>query len=163
MAKVRLHQIGPHSDRSQEVLAELARARLVLMDPDRRAHYDAKLRSRGASGRGPSPEPTRIASGNAASGLPRPGDGVPDVLGSLVLTDEKTDGPSNVHRDSMEATSPWNRRLIIGAIVASHALLLWVGYSFLFSPSNAKREAPDTIRNSFEHSDSDPETAWWRE
>ncbi len=148
MSKVRQHQIGPHSDLSQEVLAELARARLILMDPDRRAEYDAKIRSRGAGSRGPSPEPTRIASGNAASGLPRPGAGVPDVLGSLVLADDKTDGPSTVRPDSMEATSPWKGRLLIGAIVAGHALLLWVGYAFLFSPSNAKRKAPDTVRNS---------------
>ncbi len=49
MSKVRQHQIGPHSDESQEVLAELARARLVLIDPDRRADYDAKLRARSES------------------------------------------------------------------------------------------------------------------
>jgi hypothetical protein len=30
MGKIRLHQIGPHSDLSQDVLAELARARLIL-------------------------------------------------------------------------------------------------------------------------------------
>ena|SRR5271157_2582711 len=42
MSKVRQHQIGPHSDQSQEILSELARARLILMDPDRRTDYDAK-------------------------------------------------------------------------------------------------------------------------
>jgi len=47
MSKVRQHQIGPQSDLSQEILAELARARLVLIDPDRRTDYDAKLRARG--------------------------------------------------------------------------------------------------------------------
>ena len=41
--------IGPHSERSQEVLNELARARLILMDPDRRADYDAKLAASGKS------------------------------------------------------------------------------------------------------------------
>ncbi len=45
MGKVRQHQIGPHSELSQEILAELARARVVLMDPDRRVEYDAKLRA----------------------------------------------------------------------------------------------------------------------
>ena len=45
MGKVRQYQIGPHSDLSQEILAELARARLILMDPDRRAEYDAKLQA----------------------------------------------------------------------------------------------------------------------
>jgi curved DNA-binding protein CbpA len=49
MGKVRQYQIGPHSDLSQEILAELARARLVLIDPDRRADYDAMLRSRALS------------------------------------------------------------------------------------------------------------------
>ena len=34
MSKVRQYQIGPHGDVSQEILAELARARLVLIDPD---------------------------------------------------------------------------------------------------------------------------------
>jgi hypothetical protein len=46
MSKVRQHQIGPHSDESQEILAELARARLVLIDSDRRGDYDAQLRGR---------------------------------------------------------------------------------------------------------------------
>ena len=41
MGKVRQHQIGPESELSQEILAELARARLILIDPDRRADYDA--------------------------------------------------------------------------------------------------------------------------
>jgi formylglycine-generating enzyme len=47
MGKVRQHHIGPHSDLSQQILAELALARLVLSDPDRRGDYDAKLKARG--------------------------------------------------------------------------------------------------------------------
>jgi len=49
MSKVRQYQLGPHSDRAEEVLHELARARLILMDPDRRTDYDAKLQARGGS------------------------------------------------------------------------------------------------------------------
>ena len=55
MSKVRQHQIGPHSDLSQEILAELARARLILMDPDRRADTTPRSRLAARAGRGPRP------------------------------------------------------------------------------------------------------------
>ena len=61
--KVRQHQIGPHSDFSREILPELARARLILIDPDRRAEYDETLR---VCGYGP---PIRLVSPeNAGNG-----------------------------------------------------------------------------------------------
>jgi hypothetical protein len=43
LGKVRRFQLGQHGDLSQALATELSRARLVLMDPDRRAAYDESL------------------------------------------------------------------------------------------------------------------------
>ncbi len=43
MAFLRIHQTGPHAELSQKLLNEVARARLTLLDPQRRRTYDASL------------------------------------------------------------------------------------------------------------------------
>src|SRR5208337_679368 len=95
MSKVRQHQLGPQSDLSQEVLAELARARLILMDPDRRTDYDAKLQTRGEIRPGPLVTPVKVRNGDAAQHRPCRHEDAPDVLGSLALTERAGDGPSS--------------------------------------------------------------------
>jgi serine/threonine protein kinase len=47
MARLRSLQLGPRSEVSQRILNELAQARAVLIDPRRRAAYDAVLRASG--------------------------------------------------------------------------------------------------------------------
>jgi hypothetical protein len=46
IAHVRTYQLGQHADLSQKMLNELAAAKSCLLDPERRAAYDAELRSR---------------------------------------------------------------------------------------------------------------------
>jgi pSer/pThr/pTyr-binding forkhead associated (FHA) protein len=46
MAHVKTFSIGPHSERSQEILNQLARAKVCLLNPVRRAMYDAALRTK---------------------------------------------------------------------------------------------------------------------
>jgi hypothetical protein len=45
VAELRKHQTGPFSDLSQTLMNEVAQARLCLLDPHRKADYDAKLRA----------------------------------------------------------------------------------------------------------------------
>src|SRR5262245_32629256 len=45
MAQIRALQLGPHGEVSQRLLNELAAAKTRLLDPARRAAYDAVLRS----------------------------------------------------------------------------------------------------------------------
>jgi WD40 repeat protein len=144
MSRVRQHQIGPYSDQSQEVLAELARARLILMDRDRRAEYDANLRARAGGDSGSSTAPDSLPNELAA---PRPSDpfeGLPAGLASLDLTDEKADGSLAAGRNSTKARSPWNRRLIIGAIAASHVVVFCAFVVFVF-PWLGKEKAADPV------------------
>ncbi len=55
MAHVRTYQSGRHSDDSQQLLNELAAARVCLLNPEKKAAYDAQLRAAlaasGAAGR----------------------------------------------------------------------------------------------------------------
>ena len=85
MSKVRQHQIGPHSDESQEILAELARARLVLIDPDRRADYDAKLRARSES----RPDPSAVVKKDGLVDVVS-GAAAPAVVGLEILAKIRT-------------------------------------------------------------------------
>jgi pSer/pThr/pTyr-binding forkhead associated (FHA) protein len=43
MAHIKTFAIGPHSQRSQEILNQLARAKVCLLKPARKAKYDAEL------------------------------------------------------------------------------------------------------------------------
>ena len=95
MSKVRQHQIGPHSDLSQEVLSELARARLILMDPDRRAEYDATLRARDESRPAPWADP-KIGETTVTRRRRRPPEeNAADGLGSLVIVEPGRRRPAN--------------------------------------------------------------------
>ncbi|HEY1066081.1 MAG TPA: hypothetical protein VGE52_08220, partial [Pirellulales bacterium] len=49
MTFVQMHKTGPHSDASQRLLNELAVARRVLLNADKKAAYDAELRTRAAA------------------------------------------------------------------------------------------------------------------
>src|SRR5208282_5780086 len=55
MAHVRTYQSGRHADDSQRLLNELAAARVCLLNPEKKAAYDAQLRAKlaasGAAGR----------------------------------------------------------------------------------------------------------------
>jgi len=45
MAYLKMYQIGPHMPASQKLLGEVAAARICLLNPDKRAAYDAKLKA----------------------------------------------------------------------------------------------------------------------
>ena len=68
MGHVRTHQTGRHSETSQRLLNELAKAKVCLLNSDRKAKYDAKLRAQlgqqsetqGLRETGPSPVPAPI-------------------------------------------------------------------------------------------------------
>ncbi|NLF68661.1 MAG: hypothetical protein GX575_06340, partial [Candidatus Anammoximicrobium sp.] len=45
-AHVRTYQLGPHSADSQNLLNEIAAAKVCLLDPQKRAAYDTELRGR---------------------------------------------------------------------------------------------------------------------
>jgi soluble cytochrome b562 len=148
MGKVRLHQIGPHSDASQEILAELARARLILIDPDRRTDYDAKLRARDEVGPGPQVTAGKLGNGNAPRRQSVPRDGAADLLGSLALTDKEGECSSALRSaPKKEMTSVWKKRLLLGAIVATHAALLGGFIYYVFGPPSSEQRPGDLVRN----------------
>ena len=72
MAHVKQLAAGPHVELSQQVLNALAAARVCLLDPRRKSHYDAELQRR----IGGSPTPPPVASGPplVASGPPSAAD-----------------------------------------------------------------------------------------
>lgn len=53
MAHVRTYQLGASASVSQKILNELAAAKACLLDPERKAAYDAQLRKRLGSGTSP--------------------------------------------------------------------------------------------------------------
>jgi hypothetical protein len=146
MAKVRLHEIGPHSEESQAVLAELDRARLILMDPDRRAEYDAQLRARAEDRPGAPTAQETVEDGEEASRQPEPGNTMPDVLGSLVLSEEVGDGSHNLRSASRAGPSRWKKVAGIAAFLASHALLFGAFYFYVFGHFKSEQNDPSTVQ-----------------
>jgi hypothetical protein len=147
MSRIRQHQIGPHSDLSQEILAELARARLILMDPDRRADYDAKLRAHGESGHGPLAAPQNVGNGDASRHRPGPDEDAPGLPDSLALTEPTGHGSLPLRATSRKATSWWKKGLVLGAIAATHATLFGAFYYFILGPRISNQKPFDSVRN----------------
>jgi hypothetical protein len=156
MGKVIVHQTGPHGDESQAVLAELALARQVLMDPDRRAEYNARPRAGGASGPGPSEAQEIVEIADTPDVLIEPEIAAPDALSSLVLTDEQKSGDTPALRSALEKRpSSWKRVAVFLAFLASHGLLFGAFYLFVFGPLKLKQdeqgtnpEAPESLTTS---------------
>jgi curved DNA-binding protein CbpA len=144
MGRVIIHQVGPHSDESQAVLAELAQARLILMDPDRRADYNAKLRA-GEASRPDSPvaqENVEIA--DAALVLLEPEIAAPDALSSLVLTEREGNGSPALHSALEKRPASWKKAALFLAFLASHGLLFGTFYYFVFGSFKFKQDEPTT-------------------
>jgi len=57
MAHVRTYQLGPNSELSQKILNELAVAKACLLDPGKKAEYDARLRALVAAQSSPTESP----------------------------------------------------------------------------------------------------------
>ena len=146
MSKVRQHQIGPHSDLSQEILSELARARLILMDPDRRTDYDATLRARDES------RPARFAylenaEKSDARRRRRPDENVADGLGSLVVVDPEGDGRRIVQPNTTKARAPRRSGLIIGTALAANAAIIGAVLFYFFGRPSLRQETPTVVQN----------------
>ncbi len=68
MSHLRGFQTGPHAAESQRLLNEVAAARVTLMDPRRRASYDALLRSAVPADVEPSPAASSVPPAKPAAG-----------------------------------------------------------------------------------------------
>lgn len=66
MQEVRAHQSGPHAETAQRIFKELSVARKCLLDPEKRAAYDARLRAAAA----PSDSPSDSSSAQPLNPLP---------------------------------------------------------------------------------------------
>jgi curved DNA-binding protein CbpA len=145
MAKVIVHQTGPHGDESQALLALLAQARQILMDPERRAEYNTRLRAGGASRPGPSEAQENVGIADAADVVIEPEIAAPDALSSLVLTDEREgDGTPALHSALEKRPSSWKRVAVFLLFLASHGLLFGAFYFFVFGSSRFKQDEPNT-------------------
>jgi len=94
IAHVRRYALGPHQDISQRILNELAAAKVCLLNPDKKAEYDRKLREQIALREPPvpqvvpafvSPSPPAGASVETRSEMPASGAGTP--VPAPVVTD----------------------------------------------------------------------------
>lgn len=146
MSRVRQHQLGPHSDLSQEILAELARARLILMDPDRRADYDAKIRRCGKSF--PSP-PDSPASPKDWDAKPQPSarvEAVPDVLKAIDVTLPEIEGTLTARSATRKPSGAWKRAAVTAVVVAIVATLFGWAYLIVYHPRSREKNRLQVAR-----------------
>jgi hypothetical protein len=145
MGKVRVHEIGPHSDQSHVLLAELELARLVLLDPERRAEYNAKLRAGAGGVLGSATAQETVENGEQPGPEPESGDTVPDALGSLVLTEQVGDGSPGLRPAARVGPSRWKKVIGLAAFLASHALLFAAFYFYVFGSFKTAQDDPNTV------------------
>jgi hypothetical protein len=67
---VRAYQIGKHSDESQRILRDISAARVCLLNADKKAEYDAQLRSTAAAPAAASPVPASAELATTPATLP---------------------------------------------------------------------------------------------
>lgn len=81
MAHLRNHQLGEHAAASQKVLNEVAAARVCLLDPQKKAEYDARLRriTPVRARVGPPAAPLPVPPSPAAVARPSPTPTVPQI------------------------------------------------------------------------------------
>jgi len=72
MSHVRTFQTGKHADLSQELLNEIAAARVTLLDPQKKAEYDKPLRDRRRPATKPAAPPARKPAAEPAATAPLP-------------------------------------------------------------------------------------------
>jgi hypothetical protein len=136
MGKIRQFQIGEHSEQSQEILNQLARARLVLLDPDRRAEYDEKLEK---SARGPL-EPPLLPLILTTSREPDERAFVheePTAIDTLIVTGDEINPGARLRSRRRPTVPTWVKALSAVVILASHGALLWlfINRDTVFGPS----------------------------
>lgn len=123
MAHVRTFQAGPHSALSQQILNELAAARIALLDPQKKAAYDRELRRSLSPAAAPAPRPA-----------PAPAAPVPIPVAPL----EQGSPPAASRRSTNASPRPARRRpmrssfagswmaaaatLLIGVLIAGAAI-----------------------------------------
>ena len=151
MAHVRTFQTGRHSAESQQLLNELAGAKLCLLDPEKKASYDGLLRAeaagdeRGATGRTASKSRELTAPGepptSAASSHTFPG----PVRDSRELT-APGEPPTSAASSHTRAVRPWlltstSSSVALVTTLLSGLALLITGLAFAWAHGWSKPES----------------------
>jgi hypothetical protein len=128
MSHVRSFQTGAHSADSQRLLNELSAARLCLLNPAKKALYDAQLRRllaalNGADVARPSPEAVPSAPPPPAT-----------VDKTEVLSDIIASSPSRGTQPIVEKTQSWKGPLVAAIVTTAIIAALWMAYRLVFSP-----------------------------
>ncbi len=134
MGKVRQHQIGPHSDQPQEILSELARHRLILIDPDRRAEYDARLRAAGDSRTGLTEAPEQNVKVEATRRQAELADCPPRVLVLPPIRGSGRNGLLTPTFAARESPAFWQQRLATAVFIAIDAVLIGCVCFSIYAP-----------------------------
>lgn len=126
MAHVRTYQTGPHAADSQRILNELAAAQLCLMDPVRKAAYDATLpadKPPAAPAPAPAPVAAEIPAAATAQRLP--------PARRTVAPPENTDG---------EPRPEWHLPAAIGGGVFCIVMVVVIAAFVTTRPENAPKQ-----------------------
>ena len=148
MAYVRTHQTGPHAALTQQLLNELAAARVCLLNPPQKARYDAELKAKQApasAARQTAPAPVPLAAPIANSAAASSA-GLPLLVTApqTTVSDLRLGAKS---RGSKSALPAW--LIPAAAGLAAGVLLASIALSFVLSLGGGDRSRPaeQTARN----------------
>ena len=137
-AHLRTFQLGPRSALSQQVLNEVARARVCLLDLDKKVSYDAELRRHVAEQVGCLPMPTAIlATPSPGVDAPKQPTPVAPTIAPVVANKSASAGNDGT-RNRRHSSKSKNSYVEVAKIVAGGVAGLAIGYALIcwLSPQN---------------------------
>jgi len=147
MAMIREYQIGPFSDHSQDILSELARARLILIDTDRRAEYDDKLRARGESRISDSGISKSDGNGDVKRDPPGAFDVEPDVFNGILVAALDVEDSLSLRATPKNGISWWHKGLALVAAELDLALLVGTFAFLTIVLPSLNQKPPKSVRH----------------
>ncbi len=144
MAHVRRYQAGPYRAVSQQVLNALARARVVLLDPAKKAAYDEALRARLAAAqtnaRGPVVDLAVPAAPAPAAASPTPANSELDFVHGSIAENRAPAGRSSARKRQPKRSSGGLAGAIIGGALVAIAGIGWFAFQKQASDGNRQEE-----------------------
>ncbi len=149
MAHVRTFQNGPRGKWSQKLLGELSAARICLLNPERKRHYDESLRGKTPSPSAPPPPVADAAPELASSPDRAPTTAAPPAATVVAFEDQALQAP----RKSRSSARRRGRKMI-GRTVAAILLLMllavvvavgWLMLRSRYGLTNSSSRTPATV------------------
>ncbi|MCH8923221.1 MAG: hypothetical protein IIA67_08760, partial [Planctomycetes bacterium] len=143
---VRTFQDGPHSELARKLLADISKVKVCLLDPEKKAVYDARLQSKMSRRQGPSiVRATPLTAAQQASGQPKAND---TLQAQPLEMSRAADSPPHIDT-SLDRRARLGKKSLggiaaVGCVLAVVVVLVATGFEPETLPESAEAQDSDT-------------------